>query len=290
MSEIIRYNGNVEAFAKDAPGTERTIFNENIQSDSLDANINNSYKRGFGIYGPTDLPTRADFNGFGFTVSQMIAYLYQKGIAEWNINQEFFIDNFTNFNGKIYVSNIDSNIGFDPSLSTNWSLLSSSSIAFDGTGTALISDNFEDAVKEILTSMVYPIGSIYQSTLNSSVNPSVTLGFGTWTQIVGRFLIGVDSTDAAFDTAGEIGGNRVLTGEDHVLTEAQMPSHNHTIGNDPGSTAVSGNRVRSESQATGVATTDSTGGGLAHNHSISGETDSTSLPPFIAAYMWQRTA
>lgn len=125
MAKITRYNGNVKAFAIDAPGNERTIFNDNSQSDSLDDNINPDYLRGFGIYGANDFPTREDFNGFGYTLGQLTSYSYQYGVPEWNSLQEFNLNSITNRNGKISISITDNNIGFDPDVTgggmfNNW--------------------------------------------------------------------------------------------------------------------------------------------------------------------------
>jgi len=66
-----------------------------------------------------------------------------------------------------------------------------------------------------------------------------------------------------------------------TLTIDQMPAHTHTIGNDPGSTSVSGVHVRAESQETGLATTNSTGGGNAHNHGNTSEFSATFTPLYV---------
>jgi len=51
MAKIDRYNGNLEAFAADALSTERTIFGDTAQSNTLDANITADFLRGWGIVG-----------------------------------------------------------------------------------------------------------------------------------------------------------------------------------------------------------------------------------------------
>jgi len=90
MAKIDRYNGNIEAFAADALSTERTIFGDTAQSDTLDANITANFLRGWGIVGVNENPTKQDFNGLAFTLGQLISYLHQRGIAEWNTAQEYF--------------------------------------------------------------------------------------------------------------------------------------------------------------------------------------------------------
>jgi len=49
MGKIDRYNGNLEAFAADALSTERTIFGDTAQSDTLDDNITTDFLRGWGL-------------------------------------------------------------------------------------------------------------------------------------------------------------------------------------------------------------------------------------------------
>ena len=68
-----------------------------------------------------------------------------------------------------------------------------------------------------LLDIIYPVGSIYQST--NSTSPASVVG-GTWSAIGGRFLLGANSTY----TAGSQDGAATVT-----LTVDQMPSHQHTF-------------------------------------------------------------
>jgi len=63
---------------------------------------------------------------------------------------------------------------------------------------------------------IYPVGSIYVSF--EEKNPSTFLG-GNWTQISGRFLLGVDNAHRVGTTGGE---------EFHKLTTEEMPAHTHS--------------------------------------------------------------
>ena len=67
-----------------------------------------------------------------------------------------------------------------------------------------------------LMDIVYPVGSIYQST--NSTSPASVVG-GTWSAIGGRFLLGANSTYSA----GSQDGAATVT-----LTVNQMPSHIHS--------------------------------------------------------------
>ena len=90
MSKITRKNGNLKAFASEATGTERTIFGDTAQSDTLDANITLDLLRGWGVIGVESNPTKQHFNGLAFTLGQLIAYLHQQGVPEWNAAQEYY--------------------------------------------------------------------------------------------------------------------------------------------------------------------------------------------------------
>lgn len=117
MAKIVRYNGNLAAFASAAPGTERTLFGSVSQANDLTSQINADFLRGWGIVGPSDQPALEDFNAAMYTHGQLHAYLHQVGIAEYNATQEYHIGSVTNVAGVIYVSKIDNNTGNTPSSS-----------------------------------------------------------------------------------------------------------------------------------------------------------------------------
>ena len=108
-----------------------------------------------------------------------------------------------------------------------------------------------------LLNRVYPVSSIYMSAVN--ISPASFLG-GTWQAIEqGRMLMAAGSSWQA----GTTGGNAY-----HTLTIAELPAHNHSA-------------------------TETAAG--AHTHAITiGKTGSGAafsiLPPYIAVYMWRRTA
>jgi len=136
-AKIVRYNGDVKAFAVDAVGSERTIFGEVTQANDLTSQINADYLRGWGIVGPADEPSLQDFNAMGFALGQFIAYLHQVGVAEYNSAQEYHANSFVNSGGILYVSLINSNIGNTPvSSPTQWKeLYGQATETVRGTGT-----------------------------------------------------------------------------------------------------------------------------------------------------------
>jgi hypothetical protein len=121
MAKIVRYNGNLQAFASAAPGTERTIFGDVAQANDLTSQINPDFLRGWGIVGPADQPALEDFNGAMYTHGQLLAYLHQAGVPEYNSAQEYHIGSITNSGGSLFVSRVNTNIGNTPlSSPTQW--------------------------------------------------------------------------------------------------------------------------------------------------------------------------
>ena len=117
---------------------------------------------------------------------------------------------------------------------------------------------------------------------SNATNPGTLLGFGTWAAFgEGRVLIGIDSSDSDFDGAEETGGSKT-----HTLTEAQLPSHRHTVGSNDSGTGTGGaagnmELVRDAGDGNGPSVNSSfTGSGQAH----------TIVQPYIVVYMWKRTA
>ena len=123
--------------------------------------------------------------------------------------------------------------------------------------------------------LLYPVDSIYISV--NSANPSTLFG-GTWEQIKDTFLLAAGTTYAGGSTGGEA---------THTLTEGEIPAHRHTItypnAGGPYGDAAIGYPESSNTTKTWMAEmckTESVGGGTAHNN----------MPPYLAVYVWKRTA
>ena len=148
----------------------------------------------------------------------------------------------------------------------------------------------------------YPVGSIYLGTL--STNPNTLFGFGTWVAFgSGRMLI---SQDGSYP-AGTTGGSATTT-----LITANLPSHSHsatTTITDPGHNhSTTWNNINDFNQGSNSpgaeASPDDTAGtfSITSNNNTTGITASTSIgntgsgtaattiSPYIAVYMWNRTA
>lgn len=136
---------------------------------------------------------------------------------------------------------------------------------------------------------VYPVGSIYIST--SAADPGTLFG-GTWEQLKDRFLLGTGD----MYSNGATGGSAT-----HTLTANQLPKISGSVGAtfSGGVVGLFGNasgafslRTNTEKEQTPTAyniVTSSTrcntvdlsfGNNEAHNN----------MPPYLAVYMWKRTA
>jgi hypothetical protein len=171
--------------------------------------------------------------------------------------------------------------------------------------TQLANTSFVTAAVAAALQAIYPVGSIYTNA-TSSTNPSSLLGFGTWSAFAaGRVLVGLDSSNAAFDTAEETGGSATATtsssGAGSTSTESVTVSRDGwgtSGGNLNSSTSVQAGRLVVGSG--GVETYEtleslrSSGNDLttgSHSHTVSNHTHTVStISPYITVYMWKRTA
>ena len=124
----------------------------------------------------------------------------------------------------------------------------------------------------MLLDWIYPIGAVYISA--SATDPKTLFG-GTWTRIKDRFLLAAGDTFAAGKTGGEAS---------HTLTVDEIPDHTHSYQYTGQSTVIGTDTIRlydrngQPNQYTGQQSSNC--GGKAHNN----------MPPYLAVYVWQRTA
>ena len=91
----------------------------------------------------------------------------------------------------------------------------------------------EDRVEEIANTKTnatlatwcpFPVGAIYMST--NSANPSTFWTGTTWQAFAtGKTIVGIDTSDTDFNSVNKTGGSKEV-----VLTVPNLPSHNHTVG------------------------------------------------------------
>lgn len=124
-----------------------------------------------------------------------------------------------------------------------------------------------------LLDWIYPIGAIYISV--SATDPKLLFG-GTWTRVKDRFLLAAGDSYSAGATGGEA---------THTLTVREMPSHIHAMmyylanGSTPwGYNFQSPGAPSDPTLASGGMYP--AGGSQPHNN----------MPPYLAVYIWKRTA
>ena len=154
--------------------------------------------------------------------------------------------------------------------------------------------NKKVAYESDLLDKIYPVGSIYMSA--NSASPATLFG-GTWQQLKDRFLIGAGSSYENGATGGAT--SHTHTTAAHKLTVDEMPSHTHIIrtavpGNAPASINNHGKIAGAPSNAEFITSDytqqnfNATGGNTSHSHGDTGS--SSNMPPYLAVYMWKRTA
>jgi microcystin-dependent protein len=201
--------------------------------------------------------------------------------------------------------------GTDVVLATDYMV----SPVFTGTPTAPTAASGTNTTQIATTAFVttglqaaYPVGSIYMSTV--ATNPATLFGFGTWVAYgTGRMPI---SADGSTYVAGATGGSATTT-----ISSSNLPSHTHSFS------ATTGGMSANTSHQHYVGSNDSTAGyggdagnrefvqnynagngpatytnyaDISHTHDVSGTTGSTgsgtaatTISPYIAVYMWNRT-
>ncbi len=164
--------------------------------------------------------------------------------------------------------------------------------------------------------MIYPVGSIYMSVNNT--DPGTLFG-GTWAQIQDSFILAAGSTYAGGSTGGaatiNLSHSHTVNSHNHslpantgshTLTVEEIPSHSHNYPLlDVGDTSTPKSDGVAWQRRTywNYVNSSSVGGGKGHTHSIGGNTGDKSpgtdsklsstqsiLPPYLAVYVWKRTA
>ncbi|EAX91147.1 hypothetical protein TVAG_497880 [Trichomonas vaginalis G3] len=148
-------------------------------------------------------------------------------------------------------------------------------------------------LKTEILQTIYPVGSIYTSM--NSTRPEVVLGFGTWTQIVDRFLYCANSSK-------ETGGSKTISGENlpahsHYidLSTSQAGWHKHRFWDWSAMKKGKGYDVKDDVQFAINCFWGSTQGDGNHTHRVSGYTQTTGqskdyMPPYMTVYAWYRNA
>jgi hypothetical protein len=191
----------------------------------------------------------------------------------------------TNITGTAAGLSIGGNLtGASPTAATQSAGTNNTTVATTAFTTTAISNALQ---------VVYPVGSIYTSTV--STNPNTLFGFGTWVAFgAGRVMIGNGGGFSAGATGGS--ADAVVVSHTHTATSSVTdPGHLHTMspnadGYSAGNTSnsVRGPGGGAYAFSTQSATTGITVGTSITSAGVSGT--NANLQPYVVVYMWNRTA
>lgn len=138
-----------------------------------------------------------------------------------------------------------------------------------------------DALQAAVLDMFYPVGTLYHTTA-SAFDPAAAWG-GTWERIKDRFLLAAGTAYAGGSTGGEA---------THKLTAQEMPSHTHTmyVNNDGSSSSWSPTAGEYLIKPDGVTTSKKNYQGKLAQNGAGLDQAHNNMPPYLAVYIWKRTA
>ena len=162
-------------------------------------------------------------------------------------------------------------------------LFNSSEVKYDNTTSGIQAGDVQGAIDELYAcatdyaaynqrlsavedfkNQIYPVGSIYISTTDSTAAAVHDRFGGTWeAYATGRTLIGMGSNGTNnYTTISDTGG-----AISHTITTDNMPSHTHSFSGNTGSTGGGGSHTHSVSN---TSTSRTSGGGGEHSHYFAG--------------------
>ena len=157
-----------------------------------------------------------------------------------------------------------------------------------------LAEDWELKVKgKRLLDLIYPVGSIYLSV--NSASPGTLFG-GTWARLEDVFLLAAGAKHAAGSTGGEA---------THKLTTDELPTHIHEVMEERNTSYVyPSSRINSATSSTGnyaLILNNTTNGYVTEQREgigriLTGDYIQTrdqphnNMPPYLAVYIWKRTA
>lgn len=140
-----------------------------------------------------------------------------------------------------------------------------------------------------LCNKIYPIGAIYIST--SATDPGTLFG-GTWTRIKDTFLLAAGDTYAAASTGGAASQTIDYGDDGYALIGFPDADTTHISLTRRNTTAEQGTYTPTKFAAGNSAPVTFAGASTAQADAIAlgGSTTVNTLPPYLAVYVWERTA
>lgn len=222
-------------------------------------------------------PRRMDFNGILNEMSKFLMFIQSGGVFAYNTSLDYkppaLVWGNNNYYKCVSSNGPNTSAGVQP----------------------LTNKTYWVALGDPLAN--YPVGSIYMSV--NSTSPSTLFG-GTWEAMpAGRVLLAQGTASWGTYNAGATGGEAT-----HQLSVGELPAHNHsassnwtgahvhaiqTYNNSGGSVGVSQFYSRDYARK---HNTESAGG---HSHTVTVNNTGSNrghnnMQPYLAVYMWKRTA
>lgn len=214
------------------------------------------------------LPTLEEMQALHFLTTRQLSYLLQEGIPEYLAAATYYQKSIVKKPGtyEIYGSKTDDNTG-------------------NALPDAVDDDDWEylGLIGGSTSSGQLPVGSIYMNR-TVATNPATLLGYGTWTQISDTMIMAAGATYPASTS----GGSATVT-----QTEAQLAAHYHVQGNpmETGHTASFLNgSINSTSRSLETVIVAGSSNEYVNTTSKGSASAMSNLPPYITAYVWERTA
>ena len=184
------------------------------------------------------VPYAEDMNGLFYTLSRNIAYLNQSGIPEWLSTETYYENAMCMYNGVLYISLADNNLGKQPDTQTSYWRAYASPVSGSVTGGENLGTGegiYKDAVGGIMQFKGLVAGN--NITLTPSVDgTSITIdstggggsGSVAWGDITGSLASQVDLS-TALSQRGTLSGANTWTGN-NTFNKILPVNINSTIG------------------------------------------------------------
>lgn len=241
------------------------------RTDSVAIQFNKSQREAFFVYKESDTTVTRTDSIFELQIAKILvpknsAQITNANITDMRANES--VCGYFSPHGKLNTGDITAQFvawfnDFKGKLGTD-----------PATNLQLQVDSLKTETDSIL-SKVYPVGAYYFS--SQPTEPATLFGFGTWSRVKGRGLVGVDESDSALSSGGKQGGST-------------NPLSQHTIAPSSGQFVVArgvGNQHWSSGGAPSNSyAMDTENGGI----TVGDNTNHNNWQPFEAAYIWKRIA
>lgn len=214
----------VMAFSENT--VEPTFFDEMQEITITDSEVNTAIIEAFNTNGYFDI------GNFRFAPLETQKVPLNEYYTKAQTDNTFVKTNSDVYTNGVYIrANGKDDMCYMQESATPWSIVRRNANGCVKTGTPTSNDDsatkayVDDATANLLK-IVYPVGSIYMSVVNT--NPATLFGFGTWERwAIGRTVIGVnpDQSLTSGRTYGDMSEAEFMGGS----TVATLPSHGHGL-------------------------------------------------------------